>query len=271
MPSSRLRHEDAGTTTTTTPPILLTEMMIETEDEKERAAKKAKTVLSTKDNSTLKKELHVHFGSEHFVCVTVHEFSSNEHGALSDRWYNKEDFQQFKRDQMLSIINYYTNAKRSMASTRQPSPNNTFTPDHYTIRGLEHKCGTAASLKYHRIDSHTHRNIVRRVIFDEQQRQRQRQEYWNYKTFNCTLPQFSRIQRYQWEQFRYVSYPHTKNESDRARWRAQQYEQEEEPEPMLRRRPRPKRVMRAHRQQHARSHSQPNMTMKRNNSRRFLS
>jgi len=196
--------------------------------------------------------LHVHFGADHACCVTVHAVPCDEDGALSERWYTDHEYQQFKKDQILSVLNY-TNAQRTIASkSNKPASKNskctTFDPTIYTIRGLEHKCGTAASLKYHRIDSHTHRNIVRNVIFTEQQRQRQHENH----------------QADRFEKFREVSAPHTKNECDRARWRAQLYDQEEERTPRIRRR----RTMRMH----TRSHSQPNITMKRNNSsRRFLS
>ena len=208
-----------------------------------------KTVSSTtpESNTVKKEELHVHFGADHACCVTVHAVPWEEYGDISDRWYTDQEYQQFKKDQILSVLNY-TNAQRTLASNKQPSPNNTFNSNIYTIRGLEHKCGTAASLKYHRIDSHTHRNSVRKVIFIEQQRQRQ------HETHNADSL----------EKFREVSSPHTKNERDRARWRAQLYAQEEEPKTIIRR-----RTMRM--LYTTRSHSQPNITMKRTGSRRFLS
>ena len=216
-------------------------------------SKSAESLSSTQDTSSTlnrKEEFHVHFGADHACCVSVHAVPWEEYGAISDRWYTDQEYQQFKKDQILSVLNY-TNAQRTIAlkSNKQPSPNNTFNSNIYTIRGLEHKCGTAISLKYHRIDSHTHRNIVRKVIFIEQQRQRQ------HETHNADSL----------EKFREVSSPHTKNERDRARWRAQLYAQEEEPKTIIRR-----RTMRM--LYTTRSHSQPNITMKRNNSsRRFLS
>mmetsp|Transcript_34858 Transcript_34858/g.39787 ORF Transcript_34858/g.39787 Transcript_34858/m.39787 type:complete len:310 (+) Transcript_34858:77-1006(+) len=122
---------------------------------------------------------------------------NNKDGKIEDRWYQSDDYCQFKKDMLLSSLNYM-NARRA---------SKIFDENKYSIRGIEHMCYSDPN--YHRRQT-SERKYAYKVIRDEQNRQKQ----------NCSFPDIEKI--------RSLSILHTKKGRDRAISRGNEYARQQQ-------------------------------------------
>jgi len=122
---------------------------------------------------------------------------SNQNEEIEDRWYQNDDYCQFKKDMLLSSFNYM-NARRA---------SKIFDEDKYSIRGIEHMCYSDPNYRRRRTYE---RKYAYKVIRDEQNRQKQ----------NCSSPDKEKV--------RSLSIPHTKNGRDRAISRGNEYARQQQ-------------------------------------------
>jgi len=121
----------------------------------------------------------------------------NKDGKIEDRWYQSDDYCQFKKDMLLSSLNYM-NARRA---------SKTFDENKYSIRGIEHMCYSDPNYRRRQTSE---RKYAYKVIRDEQNRQKQ----------ICSYPDIEKI--------RSLSIPHTKNGRDRAISRGNEYARQQQ-------------------------------------------